>query len=189
MEQSINELTIRNYLWLNSGLKLLYLAPKNKNKDRKKKSGAAQLKNYGVPPYKFVITYCSLHEDIDLFSKTQNSRIKLFKDILRNLNWQSGYVFIPFTQKLKNSVQQIPHLFWAKVDELKQKYRITHIFIFGRHAQKILIPSISSSSPYFVNKFKSYTILVLPSPEDMLPDNRIMKNIAWDILKRFKKTI
>lgn len=186
MEQSIKELSIRNYLWLNSGLQFLYLSRKNKVKV--KSYQVDHLKTYGFPPYKFVITYYSLHEDIEHFSENGGPKIKLFKDILRNLNWWSGYIFIPFTQRLKNRVKQVPHIFWAKVDDLKKTYNVSHILIFGRGAQKILVPSLKSSLPYFVDKFNSYTILVLPSPEDMLPDNRKMKNITWNFLQHFKMT-
>lgn len=187
MEQSFYHFNIRNYLWLNSGLKLLYLFPKNLDKDIKEKRGTPFLKTYGVPPYKYVITYYFLHEDIDHFSTAQHPRINLFKNILLNLNWHTGYVFIPFTLKFKDSVQHVPNYFWAKVRELKSQHRISHIFMFGTKAQKTLAPSLNSLAPYFVDKFDSYIIIVLPSPEDMLPDNREMKNIAWDILKRFKK--
>ncbi|GAB6886603.1 hypothetical protein JCM13304A_01010 [Desulfothermus okinawensis JCM 13304] len=190
MEQSIRDLNIRNYLWINAGLKFIHVYKTKTKFSRSQKPDSKAISTYGVPPYKYVITYYNLHEDIDQFLNNQNPRTILFKNMIGNaLKWQFGYIFIPCTKKIGTRIVKTPDLFWTKVSELKKTHKITHILIFGKDAHKTIVPHVQSNHPYFIQKFNSYSIICLPSPEDMLPDNREMKKIAWHFLRKLSKPL
>ncbi len=145
---------------------------------------------FGIPPYRYALTYYNLIFDIHDFDKGQNRRTSLFKNMLKALKWDKGYVFIPCTNLVNKDIHPDPKSFWLKIEELKkQGHNITHVLIFGEDAKKILLSKISFSMPYGVDRYKNFVVISMPSPEDMLPDNRKAKNIVWSFLKQLKRPL
>ncbi len=193
MGSNIQGIEFFSYLW--QGFGLFYILDENKrsllksNRSPVSNLMLANLKDdlnipeYGKPPYKYTLTYYNLYKDIEGFDKSKNPRTTLLKAIIRSVGWDSGFVFIPCSYKRDTKIIGYGDKFWQKISYLMRTHPIERIIIFGRDC---LHPLGLNEEKYGIGpgRFQGFRLLVIPSPEDMLPDNREVKNIVWSFLKK-----
>ena len=127
-------------------------------------------------PCPTVWTYARLADDLTTATCSQQRR-QLFKKILQALNWPKGSVFFwPFGTHAGTSLQPRPDIFWPGVAELAPKY----LFCFGQQAVDVLCPQRPVNATAFTQG--SIQVIVLPDPDQMLPDNRELKRSVWRTL-------
>jgi len=150
---------------------------KSLNQIKSCQDDAAFLKKYLRPAYA-LWTYYDLFEDLRLnFSSIQGL---LVKEIQSRLAWPDKTItFWPVTQKHQELDSEDRDFFYQGLSIIKPVY----IFCFGADAYKIITPN--RSFVYGKTMLNDFSILALPSLESMLPDNRILKNLTWNLLKQF----
>ncbi len=123
-------------------------------------------------------TYHGLFEDL----KTDFSSAKgrLVSEIQSRLSWPGQTItFWPVTQRNMEPEARDKDFFNQGLSIIKPVY----IFCFGAAAYKIITPN--NSFVYGKKMINDMSILALPSLESMLPDNRMLKNLTWNLLKQF----
>jgi len=128
------------------------------------------------PPYTMVWTYWQLSEDLGPAPCLQ--RQQLFKAILTKLGWPRGSVaFWPLSAF--DGQTHTPHLdlFWSGVQALQAGL----VVIFGVQAFQTLFPE-KDLRLGFSSTQGGLQVVHVPGPDDMLPDNREMKNLTWNML-------
>ncbi len=128
------------------------------------------------PPYTMVWTYWQLAQDIG--PAPNRERTQLIKTILAKLCWPKGSVaFWPISSF--DGHRHIPDqdMFWSGV----QKLHAQIVVVFGRTAFHALFPDNDPCFGFTTTPDK-LQIVHVPGPDDMLPDNREMKNLAWNML-------
>jgi len=186
MGPNFQDLDLKWYLWQQFGLFFLFNEKKKAPQlETTTIKNALKASVYGKPPFRYVFTYHNLINDIHLFEKKSNERIRLFMSMIKAVGWDSGFVFIPCTKFKENKILDYSDFFWKKVFELKVSHPISHILIFGKEARRILLPNAKISG-FGLFKHNNIYVMILPSPEEMLPDNRVAKNIVWNFLKQLK---
>jgi hypothetical protein len=102
------------------------------------------------------------------------ARRGLFRNIIQNMAWPKGSVaFWP----LAAEGDPEPELFWRGVDHLQAEA----VVVFGRGGLAALCPGMDYRHSSLI--LHNLPVHVLPGPEDMLPDNKDAKRIAWTMLK------
>lgn len=128
------------------------------------------------PPYAMIWTYWQLSEDLGPAADTQ--RTQLFKTILSKLCWPKGSVaFWPLSRFENHTHTPRLDMFWAGVQAVQAQL----VVVFGAQAFRVLFPNKEIRFG-FTNTPGGLQIVHVPGPEDMLPDNREMKNLAWNML-------
>lgn len=128
------------------------------------------------PPYTMIWTYWQLSEDLGGSPDAQ--RRQLFRTILSQLGWPRGSVaFWPLSAYDGYNHQIRLDLFWSGVSALQAHI----VVVFGSPAFQALF-SKTRSSFGFTTTPSGLQIVHVPGPDDMLPDTREMKNLAWNML-------
>ncbi len=181
----IVNLTFEKWLWSLVGIE--ELITKDKRSESPPIKRGSGLKNPLIqkclathtPPYRYVITYYYLGKELS----SPGERSRLFQNILKGLRWTKGILFLPHNYNIGEKIEDTAAQFWDTIGTLKQKGNpISYILIFGRDsASSLLSVRECTIGPLL---WKGNRVMVLPSPEDMLPDNREAKNLVWHFLKR-----
>ncbi len=128
------------------------------------------------PPHPHIWTYWELAEDMT--SSFSKSRQTLFNNIVKAMQWpKNSIVFWPLSYLDTNTIYLRSDIFWKGLKLIQPKY----IVCFGRRAFINLFPSFPLK--YGKITYKNYHVIYLPGPEKMLPDNRQVKKIVWNLLK------
>lgn len=128
------------------------------------------------PPYTMVWTYWQLSEDLGPAPCLE--RQQLFKAILSQLGWPRGSVaFWPLSAF--DGQGHVPHLdlFWSGVQAVQAEL----VVIFGAQAFQTLFPD-KGLGLGFSSTTDGLQVVHVPGPDDMLPNNRDMKNLTWNML-------
>ena len=120
-----------------------------------------------------VFSYWELGED----HFCQNARIKLVNNIIKHLSYQEQIILWPLTLKEKGIITPYDYIFWKGIRSLSPIYLV----LFGKKIFHHLFPKIPLQYDEFT--IKNLKILVLPSIQRMLPDNREVKKFVWEKLK------
>lgn len=128
------------------------------------------------PPHPHIWTYWELAEDMTPnFSKQRQT---LFNNIVKALHWsKNSIVFWPLSYLDTNKICLRTDIFWKGLELIQPKY----IVCYGRRAFTNLFPSFPLK--YGQTSYKNYHVIYLPGPGKMLPDNRQVKKIVWNLLK------
>ncbi|MFA6810671.1 MAG: hypothetical protein WCR47_06390 [Desulfoplanes sp.] len=136
--------------------------------------------NLNVPAFS-LWTYWEL--PVDLSASPDPARQTLIKGILAALRWRKGSsVFWPIS-RLENN-QLVPDLdtFTFGLQAITPVY----IFCFGKQGSSLLLPDQKLTTfKRFTSPYTSKPVQILPGLDDMLPDNKITKTIAWKILQSY----
>ncbi|MFP4048374.1 MAG: hypothetical protein ACLFT8_00355 [Desulfovermiculus sp.] len=128
------------------------------------------------PPYTMVWTYWQLSEDLGPAPCLE--RQQLFKAILSQLRWPRGSVaFWPLSAFDGQTHTAHLDLFWSGIQALQAEL----VVIFGTQAFQTLFPD-KGPGLGFSSTRDGLQIVHVPGPEDMLPNNRDMKNLTWNML-------
>ncbi len=130
------------------------------------------------PPYRYVFTYYFLGKEL----LSPGKRTRLFQNIIKGLKWEKGILFLPHNYLDGQNIVETASEFWRIIEEVKKKNSLSYILIFGRDSVSCLVPHIEFRFGPLI--WKGNKLLFLPSPEQMLPDNREVKNLVWHFLKR-----
>lgn len=123
-----------------------------------------------------VWTYWQLSGDLEAQPDPQRSQ--LFRTILTKLGWPRGSVaFWPLSAHDLEGYSPRLDLFWSGVYALKAQF----VVVFGHLAFQALFPDQTPRFGFTTTR-DGLQIVHVPGPEDMLPDNREMKNLAWNML-------
>ncbi|MEW5772767.1 MAG: hypothetical protein AB1916_04515 [Thermodesulfobacteriota bacterium] len=127
-------------------------------------------------PSRTVWTYADL--GLDLGSRPDPERRDLFKLIIHFLKWPKGSVtFWPVAAETDHGLAPDPDRFWRGVAESQART----VIVFGRRALAMLFPE-ETFAPRILHA-RGLSVVVLPGPSDLLPDNRQAKKIVWDTLR------
>ncbi len=138
------------------------------------------LLKYRRPAY-CVWTYFKLPRDIKKgFTKP---RCELVNKIIQNLQWsRNTYTFWPLSTLEENGLRADADLFLEGITIINPVY----IFIFGSNAYKALLEDREYT--YGLHTYNNYQVIALPDLDSLLPDNRLLKNLVWNILKKYTPT-
>lgn len=132
---------------------------------------------YRRPAYS-VWSYYNLPQDIE--KGFTNSRGDLINKIIESLEWsRRAYTFWPLTRAAKNGLAPDSAFFLEGMRQINP----VHVFIFGSKAFNVLLKD--HSFRYGPHQYKDLRIIALPALEALLPDNRLLKAVVWNILKKF----
>ncbi len=128
------------------------------------------------PPYAMVWTYWQLAEDLG--GRPDAQRRQLFRTILSKLGWPRGSVaFWPLSAYDGRDHQIRLDLFWSGVQVIQAQI----VVVFGVPAFQALFSKARPSFGFTTTR-SGLQIVHVPGPDDMLPDKREMKNLAWNML-------
>jgi hypothetical protein len=128
------------------------------------------------PPHPHVWTYWELA--LDLSGHGDPERFRLFRRILQSLQWpEENVIFWPPAHIEQGELVLRADIFWQGVEWI----RPGHVTCFGREAFRRLFPDRAGRYGSF--RAGNHTLVYLPGPEDMLPDNRRAKQLVWRILR------
>lgn len=127
-------------------------------------------------PSRTVWTYADLGRDLG--ATPDPARRELFRRIIHFLKWPKGSVaFWPVAAEAGDGLVPDPGRFWQGVAEC----RAGVVVVFGRRALEMLFPEETFAPRIF--HARGLSMVVLPGPSDLLPDNRQAKRIVWDTLR------
>jgi hypothetical protein len=132
------------------------------------------------PPYSVLITYWDLCLDLLGLDRSEQGgqRRELFTRMLTGLDWpEQEYLFWPHSVCPDGEVVSDAELFWRGFWTAQPRY----VLLFGERAARTVVSSRGPGSNRV--ELEGATCLVLPDPEEMLPDNRTAKNLVWRELK------
>jgi len=135
------------------------------------------LNKYLRPSYA-VWTYYDL--PCDLKTDFQTPQGRLIESIRTSLGWSSdSMTYWPLAREKDNVLVPDSDTFLQGLEVISPAF----IFCFGARAFNVLL----SEQPFVYGKHvKGYlTVLALPALQAMLPDNRLLKNFAWQTLRTF----
>lgn len=123
-------------------------------------------------------TYYDLALDID--QNFAGQRGELLKKIIQGLNWPAGsYTFWPVSSMHSEGLTPDRNLFLRGLKRISPAYT----FVFGRQAFELLLQDTPYSyGPHLMDQHK---IIALPDLKAMLPDARLLKFLAWNLLKSY----
>ncbi|WP_045210918.1 hypothetical protein [Desulfonatronovibrio magnus] len=137
----------------------------------------AALLPYKRPAYS-LWSYYELSLDIE--QGFTNSRGALLNNIIKSLGWpQKDYTFWPLSSLEQEKQFSDRAIFFKGLSLIKPAY----VFIFGAPAYNILFKNKDFS--YGVHTLDEHVVVALPDLNSLLPDNRILKGLTWNILKQF----
>ncbi len=179
MGVDIISLKFEDWLWSLSGVDAVFI-PLSTGLDAHENPLIKEALSAHVPPYRYVLTYYFLSQDM----RSPSERSHLFKRMLSALHWKRGYIFLPHNFLKGEEIINTPRQFWSTVREINQRGegRISYILIFGRDCARELVPN--KEFRFGPCPYGEMRLLFLPSPDEMLPDNRELKNLVWHLLKR-----
>ncbi len=129
------------------------------------------------PPCLSVWTYWDLGDDCSKLP--DQDRQLLFDNILTALELtRQDVLFWPLISASKGESEPQEAIFWQGVELSGAKY----VVCFGEKVFRGLFPKRSPNYTSFV--YKGYEVILVPGPDEMLPDNRKAKQIAWHLLKK-----
>jgi hypothetical protein len=115
---------------------------------------------------------------LDMAADPDPDRRRLMRNIRGAVPWRPGSVtFWPMSRPAPDGPPRPdPEMFWKGVARAKARV----VAVFGQPAFAALFPD----QPYRHRSIRRdrIQILVLPGPEDMLPDNRQAKKLVWHAL-------
>ena len=120
---------------------------------------------------------------MDLSPSPDRARQALLKNMLKALHWPQGSsVFWPVSRIVDGELVPDPDLFAYGVQAIAPVY----VFCFGKKACSLLLPGQEiTTCKRFSSPLTSAPVQVLPGLEEMLPDNKGPKSLAWKILKSY----
>ncbi len=126
-----------------------------------------------------VWTYLNLPEDIKKGFTTP--RGELLSNIVKNLGWNKQACTL-WPVSVINDSEPVPDrdFFYRGLRQIKPAY----IFIFGCQAFKIITED-RLDYRYGQQYLGNHQLIILPDINTLLPDNRILKNLVWNILKQY----
>jgi hypothetical protein len=128
------------------------------------------------PPHPHLWTYWDLARDLD--AEAESDRSRLFRRILHSLQWpEKSVIFWPPSCFEQGELVLRADIFWQGVEWIQPRY----IVCFGREAFRGLFPDRADKYGSF--QADALTVVHLPGPGDMLPDNRKAKQLVWQFLK------
>ncbi|MEG6549707.1 hypothetical protein V6C53_05650 [Desulfocurvibacter africanus] len=127
------------------------------------------------PPVRAMWTYWELAQDFG--GEPDSNRRQLWANIIKSLPYKQRVGFWPVSEFRGGTMLAKPALFWQGVRE----FGATHVLCFGRRACMTLFPDRPFSPGVF--QHGDLTAVILPGPDDMLPDNRQLKAVTWNLLK------
>ncbi|MFO7597717.1 MAG: hypothetical protein R6W92_15420 [Desulfocurvibacter africanus] len=127
------------------------------------------------PPVSAMWTYWELAQDFG--GEPDSNRRQLWANIIKSLPYKQRVGFWPVSEFKGGTMLAKPALFWQGVRE----FGATHVLCFGRRACMTLFPDRPFSPGAF--QHRNLTAVILPGPDDMLPDNRQLKAVTWNLLK------
>lgn len=170
-------MNFQNYLWWSNGITSLL---KKNIKGISTASKNFEFNNiifYTDPPYYYVITYKQLANDLVGFNLNENDRTKLLKNIMEHTDLKNGSILVP----IYNDGQT----YFDLIYKLKESHKICCIILFGFDTKDIILDlDVNNYGLYF---YKGCRVLVLPSLDKMLPNNKFYKNITWSFLRNLSK--
>jgi hypothetical protein len=117
---------------------------------------------------------------LDLCGSPDPRRRELWATIIEKLGWPRGAVlFWPFSHVVEETLVQRTDLFWKGIGSIDPMM----IVVFGMDAAAELLPGNAAYGPV---RQGSVQVLLLPGPQDMLPDNRSSKRIVWEYLRQVR---
>lgn len=135
------------------------------------------LARYRRPAY----LLCSYYEfALDINQGFTNPRCALISNILKSLKWDRPmYTFWPLSKFDNNAIEPDPELFFSGISDIKPVY----IMLFGAKAFNTILED--REYVYGPHEFKEQKIIALPAFDSLLPDNRLLKTLVWNILKQY----
>lgn len=126
-----------------------------------------------------VWTYLNLPEDIKKGFTTP--RGELLSNIVKNLGWNKQACTLWPVSDIKDR-ETVPDrdLFYRGLRQIKPAY----IFIFGCPAFKIVTEE-KLDYRYGEQYLGNHQLIILPDLNSLLPDNRILKTLVWNMLKQY----
>lgn len=117
---------------------------------------------------------------MDLNMGFTNPRRELISNIINSLKWnRQTYTFWPLSRIKDEKLNPDKELFFLGVKRIRPAY----IFLFGVDAFKTIIAG--SEYTYGSHEHKGQKIIVLPDLDSLMPDNRILKNMVWNMLMKY----
>lgn len=133
-----------------------------------------------LQPCPLLWTYFELGPD--LLSSGPNQRRDLFSKICQHLDIPGEWiVFWPLSEQYSQGIRPRVDIFWQGVNRIKPSYLV----IFGQKAMRLLYPEQAGQYGFYLQS--SPSVLYLPGPEEMLPDNRQTKSFVWQMLLKLQK--
>jgi uracil-DNA glycosylase len=131
------------------------------------------------PPYKVVLTYQKLCFDRGADpGEASRQRRELFANMLFHLAWpEQDYAFWPHSLFREEDTVADSDLFWQGIQLLKPEY----VLVFGEQAADTLFPDRVAGTEEI--DLEGVRYMILPDPDEMLPDNRSAKKRVWNKLK------
>lgn len=130
-------------------------------------------------PCSAIITYLNLDDD---FRGSPNyQRLELLHSIIKAMSWPPQHIAFwpPILQGPDAPLQSVSMIcFRELIEVLTPRY----IFCFGNPAHQLFsefLPHLTGTNP--ANPLTR--LVLLPSLEDMLPDNKLVKKEAWKIIR------
>ncbi|MDQ7031932.1 MAG: hypothetical protein Q9M37_04345 [Desulfonauticus sp.] len=115
----------------------------------------------------------------DLEDPELNPRKKLILKILKALNWGKKISFWPLFRAKGSDYLPDMKFFYHALQEIRPVY----IFCFGARCFKILLPDETFSYQHY--NYKDRMLVALPDFNELLPDNRELKKVVWQILQKY----
>lgn len=114
---------------------------------------------------------------LDFGDEPSPARRMLCASILKHLPCKEVTSFWPLSERQGTTMVARPGLFWQGL----RMFGASHVLCFGRRASMTLFPD----RPYAhgLMRHGQLNVIILPGFEDMLPDNRQAKALAWELLK------
>ncbi len=135
------------------------------------------LESMNRPAYS-VWTYYELYQDLSQDQKSH--RLKLLQTVQSHLGWDAlAVTYWPVFSPIHQDSLSRRHFFISFMNRINPVY----IFCFGAKAFHVLFPD--KRFHYGKWMIDQLSLIVLPDIESLLPDNRILKNFVWNVLKKY----
>ena len=116
----------------------------------------------------------------DLQEGFTSPRCDLINSIIHNLQWsRKTYTFWPLSTFKENVILPDTELFIKGTNVIKPVY----IFIFGSRAFFSLFKDREYT--YGPHMFNDHQVIALPDFDSLLPDNRLLKILVWNTLRKY----
>jgi hypothetical protein len=136
-----------------------------------------QLIKYRRPAY-CVWSYFKL--PLDIQEGFTNPRCELINKIIQSLQWREDtFTLWPLSALKENKLVADTGLFLKGMEVINPVY----IFIFGADAHEALFNT--SDFVYGSHIYNSHRVIALPDLDSLLPDNRLLKTLVWNMLKQY----
>ncbi|MFO7728567.1 MAG: hypothetical protein R6X11_09585 [Desulfonatronovibrio sp.] len=135
------------------------------------------LLKYNRPAY----FLCSYHDfPLDIEEGFTNPRCDLISRIFASLQWnERTYTFWPLSVLKKEKVVPDAELFLKGIALIKPVY----IILFGSMAFETVFKDREYT--YGLHRYNEHQVIALPAFDSLMPDNRLLKQLVWKVLKKY----